>query len=123
MRFDGYIQNDTTEFKDILSSLYGYNMDKVVLFLMTSWIKLRESLSNIQQEEFVLLINQEFGTNYKNIYYIPEKLEFMEQRTWLNKIILSPEVWPKIRNLSENKTLLGYALMFIELVSGGNNEI
>lgn len=70
MRLGNYIDKDNNKYKLIMEdSLRIPDANKI---LQKSWVVLRESLTNEDQTMLVKIINKNFGTNYRNIYFIKE---------------------------------------------------
>jgi hypothetical protein len=118
MRFDNYLIEDTKEFDNTLKLLTRYDLDKIKNILSTSWIKLRESLSTADQNILVSIINEHFGTNYKNVYSVTDKIETIPN-DWKDHLCKVSQAWLELNESSSNNVLLTYGLIWVKLVSGG----
>jgi hypothetical protein len=116
MRFENFIDKNTSEFYDILSYLENYATDKIANIITNGWIQLRESISADDQDVIISKINEYFNTDIKNIYYLQGKLNILPI-DWKNKVGDSYKIWEEIKDvISVNPTLLAYGLVWSEFI-------
>lgn len=116
MRFDNFITEDTKGFYNSMVQLNRYESQRIKNILESSWIKLRESLSSNEQTMLVHVINESYGTDYENIYYIPTQLESLPHN-WKTQIKDIPKVWSKLNESLGDSVVLSYGLIWAKLVS------
>jgi hypothetical protein len=70
MRLNEYVNKDFTEFKMVMEN--SMDLPDANKILQQSWIKFRETLINEDQKTVTSIINKNFSTDFKNIYFLKD---------------------------------------------------